>query len=423
MIQFWEIAASFAESFFGLVFPAKALANQKISLKKNVLVALLLTVVVWFLNQYVIFSVLTSILGIILLTFGTSSIYHIKHINVLPMMGCYMMVIYICDFLSLSFLGVLLDRTDFAFYAVSALSYQRVSFLIISKSLLVFVSILIAKMYFKYSLKRYASVLFYLGEGILLLYMVMRTLSSADIDVFLLWIALFLLNVSGIYSAVQHSIATVEKEGNLIEKKKNEMLSEDYQLFVNNYNHKRVFYHDLENQPLVIKKYLEKKEYKKAEEYMEKVHKFGHEMEIIAYTGIEMMDLILSYKINSARSQGIHVNILAEQIALKLTELEIVAVMSNILDNAIEACQKVEENQKWIQIVIRQVGDISFIKVTNNYYEEPYVENNVFVSQKEEREVHGIGLISVKSIIEKYGGAINIYCENGKFAIIISFFD
>ena len=84
MIQFWEIAASFAESFFGLWFPAKALANQKISLKKNVLVALLLTVVVWFLNQYVIFSVLTSILGIILLTFGTSSIYHIKHINVLP---------------------------------------------------------------------------------------------------------------------------------------------------------------------------------------------------------------------------------------------------------------------------------------------------------------------------------------------------
>ena len=113
MIQFWEIAASFAESFFGLWFPAKALANQKISLKKNVLVALLLTVVVWFLNQYVIFSVLTSILGIILLTFGTSSIYHIKHINVLPMMGCYMMLIYICDFLSLSLLGVLLDRTNF----------------------------------------------------------------------------------------------------------------------------------------------------------------------------------------------------------------------------------------------------------------------------------------------------------------------
>ncbi|RGE05979.1 GHKL domain-containing protein [Lachnospiraceae bacterium OF11-28] len=51
-------------------------------------------------------------------------------------------------------------------------------------------------------------------------------------------------------------------------------------------------------------------------------------------------------KINSARSQGIHVNILAEQIALKLTELEIVAVMSNILDNAIEACQKVEEKSK-----------------------------------------------------------------------------
>lgn len=127
--------------------------------------------------------------------------------------------------------------------------------------------------------------------------------------------------------------------------------------------------------------------------------------------------------INFARSQGIHVNILADRIVLKLTELEIVAVMSNILDNAIEACQKVKENQKWIQIVIRQIEDISFIKVTNNYYEKPYVENNVFVSQKEDRENHGFGLISVKSVIEKYSGAINIDCENGKFAVIISFFD
>ena len=194
MIQFWEIAASFAESFLGLWFPAKALANQKISLKKNVLIAVLLTIVVWFLNQYVIFSVLTSILGIILLTFGTSSIYRMKYLNVLSMIGCYMMLIYICDFLSLSFLGVLLNQIDFAFYATSALSYQRVAFLIISKSLLFLVSILVAKMYFKYSLKRYATALFYLGEGILLFYMVMRTLSSADIDVFLLWVALFLLN-------------------------------------------------------------------------------------------------------------------------------------------------------------------------------------------------------------------------------------
>ena len=174
-----------------------------------------------------------------------------------------MMLIYICDFLSLSFLGVLLNQIDFAFYATSALSYQRVAFLIISKSLLFLVSILVAKMYFKYSLKRYATALFYLGEGILLFYMVMRTLSSADIDVFLLWVALFLLNVSGIYSAVQHSIASVEKEGNLVEKKKNKMLAENYQLFVNNYNRKRAFYHDLENQHLIIKNYLEKRNMKR----------------------------------------------------------------------------------------------------------------------------------------------------------------
>ena len=66
--------------------------------------------------------------------------------------------------------------------------------------------------------------------------MIIRTLSNANIDVFLLWVSLFLLNMIGIYAAAQHSMADMEKEGSLMEKEKNRLLAEDYRLLISNYN-------------------------------------------------------------------------------------------------------------------------------------------------------------------------------------------
>lgn len=420
MIQLLEIAASFTETFFGLWFPAKALKNERIKWEKSILYTLALTIIVGIFNQYAIFSFLVSIVGIVLISAGTCWIYRIKYLEVLPMVGFYMMITYACDSLCLSFMGVILHMPEFATYVTSDLSWYRSIFLIVTKIFTFLTVSLLAKIYFKYGIKRYNVVLFYIGELIVLYYMIGRTLSYADFDVTLLWLALFLLNILGIYSAVQRSIATDEKKGSQIEKARIRMLTEDYKLLSNSYNYNRTFYHDLKNQYLVIKSYLKQKEYGKAEEYMENIQDFKHE-EIVAYTGNEVLDLILSHKINAARRQEIDVSVTAEQISLPLTDQEIVALIANILDNAIEACQKVEES-KWIEIIIRQIKDVSFIKISNTYLEEPQIKDNVFVSKKKEQNLHGIGLNSIKSIVKKNSGEIDINYGNGIFKLTISFF-
>ena len=194
MIQFLEIAASFTETFFGLLFPAKAIKNEKIEWKKSIVVTIVLTVIVGIFNQYAIFSVLVSIVGIILISAGTSCIYRIKYIDVLPMVGFYMMITYACDSLCLSFMGVVLRMPEFGAYVASNLSWHRSIFLIVTKIFTFLTIICLAKIYFKHGFKRYNAVLFYLGELVVLYYMIRRTLSYADADVFLLWLALFLLN-------------------------------------------------------------------------------------------------------------------------------------------------------------------------------------------------------------------------------------
>ena len=91
---------------------------------------------------------------------------------------------------------------------------------------------------------------------------------------------------------------------------------------------------------------MEQKEYEKAEEYMERMYGINHGMELFVYTEIEILDLVLSNKISLARSQGVNVNIMAEPILLQLTEPEITALMSNIFDNAIEACKELPVYKK-----------------------------------------------------------------------------
>ena len=74
MIQLLEIAASFAETFFGLWFPAKALKNERIEWKKSIVSTIVLTIIVGIFNQYAIFSVLVSIVGIALISAGACCI-------------------------------------------------------------------------------------------------------------------------------------------------------------------------------------------------------------------------------------------------------------------------------------------------------------------------------------------------------------
>lgn len=105
------------------------------------MIAMVLTIIVGILNQYAVFSVWTSIVGIILISVGTCCIHQIKYIEVLPMTGFYMMLVYACDFLCLSSIGVVLHMPEFAVHATSNLSWHRSIFLIATKILTFLITI------------------------------------------------------------------------------------------------------------------------------------------------------------------------------------------------------------------------------------------------------------------------------------------
>lgn len=421
MMQVLEVFVSFIENFLGIWFPMKVLQNKRVDWKKNTLMALALTLVVSWLNQYTIFSMWLTLLGILLISIGSIWCYGEKFFDVVPVVGLFMMFVYACDFFSMSILGVITNNPGFANYAVSGLSPERSLFLIVTKSLLISIINLFGSVYYKYGIKNYAVKPLYFIELILLTYMVVRTFKNSDIDAVVLWIALFLLCVVGIYATIQKSIADEATMERQLEKEMNKLLVEEHKDFIDSYNSDKVFYHDLKNHYLVIKGLLAQKDYRKAEQYIEKIHHISPNVKVLFYTGNEILDLVLSQKVNIAKESGINVSVTVEPTVFYLTDIEMSSLISNLLDNAVEATQMVE-GERWIEIVIRQIKDISFIKISNNYSKEPIENNDVFTSSKEDINFHGIGLTNIKRIVKKYDGEVNINYGDGIFSVTTSFF-
>ena len=68
------------------------------------------------------------------------------------------------------------------------------------------------------------------------------------------------------------------------------------------------------------------------------------------------------------------------------------------MDNALEACDKMEPQDRWIQIVIRQMGNASFIKVSNTCAQKPERIGEEFVSGNRERFMESGQRASVRSL-------------------------
>ena len=98
-------------------------------------------------------------------------------------------------------------------------------------------------------------------------------------------------------------------------------------------------------------------------------------------------------------------------------------IFSNLLDNAIEACGKMERKRKWITVDIHMKNAMTVIKVENSAFECPKRVNGEFVSTKIKREIHGYGIKSVQSIVEKYGGTGEWKYAEGVFSVCICFFE
>ncbi len=419
--QITEAAITFTETMIGLLVITKILGKGGAKYKESILAAGMLAVVVWALNQYSLFSAFTTMAAVLGFAVSGCLIYKANIIDALVLSADYIILLYIIDFLILSLLGMVYRNSQIAAELTNSFSGLRIQLLILSKSLLFLIYSAVNRWLInKIELGTWKSLLTgFLGIGGVY-YFVKSVFLRLDVDVVfmgILLLAIFLLGVRFLSQYFSH----IQEKNNLMGAiQNNQVLVTHYQSVIENYYRNQSFYHDLKNQYLILHNYLKKGKYEKAKEYMEKLKDANEMAAIKEWTGIEPLDILLTCKKTEAERFHIDVKIIAEHIDLQLSEQEMISLMGNLFDNAIEACKKAGDREKQIQIIIHKTMGMTLIKAVNTYKEEPEVQEGRFLTKKENKEIHGLGIASIKLVVEKYKGSFDVSYKNGIFSTVIS---
>ena len=136
----------------------------------------------------------------------------------------------------------------------------------------------------------------------------------------------------------------------------------------------------------------------------------------------DMLNLILNHKFQEAEDAGISVQYEMEDMGgLLLKPTEVCALFSNILDNAIEANQKLADGmERWMKLVCTRKGQILIIDILNPIAEKKIrFVGGILETTKQDKGEHGFGMRSIRQIVNAHNGHMLVETENGIFRFTV----
>ncbi|MBQ9119290.1 MAG: GHKL domain-containing protein [Lachnospiraceae bacterium] len=174
--------------------------------------------------------------------------------------------------------------------------------------------------------------------------------------------------------------------------------------------------HDMKNHLMVIASYLNEENYEQAKAYTSEILGKLNAMHSYVETGNSLLNHIINEKLAYARAQGISIKAEIENLQFeKLSSLDFSALLTNLLDNAIEASVKEASSGRELHVMIVRCRGYETICVKNRVAESVLEKNPALQSGKKEKESHGFGVTKIKTIIEQCGGMYDFYEEEGFF--------
>lgn len=131
-------------------------------------------------------------------------------------------------------------------------------------------------------------------------------------------------------------------------------------------------------------------------------------------SGNVMADAVLNSKLSVAEQAGIRLSVKAHiPEGLAMTDVELCSLLGNLLDNAIEACEKLPSGERYLRVYIDRFKGQFYLSVQNA---SPPVHREKDAFRTTKAGSHGFGLSRIDRIAKKYGGYVNRQYEEGVFA-------
>lgn len=180
-------------------------------------------------------------------------------------------------------------------------------------------------------------------------------------------------------------------------------------------NAQRKQMHDFKHHLSVLRSLLQRGDLAATKQYLVEISESDSLDVMAVHSNNPVVDAILNQKYTRACELGIQVDLAINDLAeFPLSNKETVVVLSNLLDNAIEAC-KAQKGTRLIRVKIQCSENKTVLSVMNTIDKTPVMENELPVTTKADSLMHGYGLRNIVSILSEHGACPAIQCQDGWF--------
>lgn len=179
-----------------------------------------------------------------------------------------------------------------------------------------------------------------------------------------------------------------------------------------NFNEMSKIRHDTKNYLLCIEELLKEGNIEKSIEYIQslKEEKLSNTQKYVN-TQSDVVNAILNSKLSKCQDNGIAIDYNITGNFSSVSDIDISILLSNLLDNSIEACLKCCTNPKIFITICEEKGYLHIV-VKNTIYKSVLENNPSLMTTKSNNKCHGFGTLSIKDIVQRYAGSIDFYEKN-----------
>lgn len=212
----------------------------------------------------------------------------------------------------------------------------------------------------------------------------------------------------------------IQQENNALqEQMKNERLR--LQSATESYEAQRTLTHDFDNRLLAIQQLLQYGKQNEALSYVQEVRASVAQTDVAVSTNNPLADAVLNQKYRRALELGVEMQFLLSDLStFPLTGDELVTVLSNLLDNALEACQKIRTEGSIhgtlsIRVKLLMEDALATISVKNTSAPVTVDADGEVETTKKAKNLHGFGLKTCQKILKRSGFDFVVHYQNGWF--------
>lgn len=420
--SFFEIVATFVESYFSFRFN-DLFVSQEMPKKKCVIMSAILSAIIYSINFMNLFSILTLLIALLFVSTTNHFLFKVPLFDTFSITAFFSFYMIFFDFFSMAIIGFFLGDNKFAADVVAIQSGYRCIFLFVSKSLLVVSYLMVRGLLLHLKKLKSRSLLLITILGYFgICYYAKITFSYIDFNVIVSWLLLFVIIILALFSLLAYICYQKEFAQKKLIEVRNNVIAENYTDLARSYRGNAQLYHDMKNHILILQNLFKAKNYSEAEKYTNSLSETASVLDY-TWTGSDIIDCILNIKKTVCEQMNITLMIDVDPIGVDLDGVIVSTIISNLLDNAIEACQKFEDEIPCIRVAIRHINDMIFIKIQNPAYDVSNFEKGILVTTKENgKDQHGWGLKSVEAAVKKVDGVFRYSCNKGKFTSVVTLF-